>query len=185
MLLSNQLIVSAQRVGKIKVTEANARFYRDTLIKRIFGPTGFPYDAMPDAVISNVNSIDYLSTFPYSGIMYPNGNLDSIDKLEVTIDANTTNFPSKAKLYLFHPHNSNGKLFIYHSGHCAGTAIAEDVINNAGNTSNGIAISKLIEQGYTVLAVPMIHYQFSPPNGYVCGYNRHDQLFLIACTLIR
>jgi hypothetical protein len=109
--------------------------------------------------------------------MYPNGNLDSVDKLEVTIDANTTNFPSKAKLYLFHPHNSNGKLFIYHAGHCAGTAIAEDVVNNAGNDSSGVAIPKLIEQGYTVLAVPMIHYQFSPPNGYVCGYNRHDQLF--------
>ena len=177
ILLSNQLIVSAQRVGKIKVTEDNARFYRDTLIKRIFGPTGFPYGAMPDTVVSNVNSIDYLSTFPYSGILYPNGNLDSIDKLEVTIDANTTNFPSKAKLYLFHPHSSNGKLFIYHAGHCAGTAIAEDVVNNAGNDSAGVAIPKLLEQGYTVLAVPMIHYQLMPRNGYSCGNNRHDQLF--------
>jgi len=177
ILLFNQARSNAQRVSHIKITTANALQYRDTLIKRIFGPIGFPYTIMPDSIVTNVSEIDYLNGFPYTGILYPSGNLDSIDKMVVTIDTNSNNFPTKAKLYLFHPHNSNGKLFVYHAGHCAGTAIAEDVYNNEGSNGNGVAIPTLLAQGYTVLAVPMLHYQMFPRLGYSCGSNRHDPLF--------
>lgn len=167
-----------QKVRPVKVTAANARQYRDSLNLAIFGTTVFPYDVLPDSVISNVSDIDHYTGFPYNPILYPSGNLDSVDKMVVTIDASTANFPSKAKVYLFHPHNSNGKLFIYHSGHCAGAATAEDVMGNANGLSPGTVIPRLIAEGYTVLAVPMIHYQNNPPTGFVCGYNGHDPLFL-------
>ena len=173
----NQLPASAQKVRHIKITEANARLYRDSLTLKIFGTQGLPYNIFPDSMITNVNSIDYFSGFPYTNIIFPNGNLDSIDKWQVSVDSSVANFPSKAKVYLFHPHNSNGKLFIYHSGHCAGVATSEDVFANSNGTDSGVVIPKLIAAGYTVLAVPMIHYRNTPATGYVCGYNKHDQLF--------
>ena len=170
-------VTVAQRVGSIKVTPDNARQYRDSLIHLIFGPSGFPYDILPDSTITNVRSIDYCNDFPYSDMIYPSGNLDSIDNFVVTVDSNSVNFPSKTSIYLFHPHNSNGKLFIYHSGHCAGSAIVEDVYNNANRVGNGIVIPRLIDSGYTVLAVPMINYKNRTRSGYFCGYNNHNQLF--------
>ena len=177
MLFLNNLTLKAQRVSRIKVTAANARQYRDSLKLKIFGTTVFPYNILPDSVITNVSSLDYYNSFPYSSIQFPNGNLDSVDKMVVTIDTNTLNFPYQAKVYLYHPHNSNGKLFIYHSGHCAGNATAEDIFENADNIGIGTVIPKLIAEGYTVLSVPMLNYRHDPPVGYVCGYNLHDQLF--------
>ena len=174
----NISFASAQKVRPIKVTPANARLYRDTLNTRIFGSSGFPYNILPDSTVTNVSVLEHYTSFPYTSIYYPAGNLDSIDKITVTIDANTTNFPATAKSYLFHPHNSNGKLFIYHSGHCVGIAPAEDVLGNANGAEPGTVIPRLLEEGYTVLAVPMLYYQNPIPDNLVCGYNGHDQLFL-------
>jgi hypothetical protein len=176
-LLTAAILSSAQKVSRIKINASNAALYRDTLNKKIFGPAGFPYSILPNTYTSNVTSIDHYAGFPYSSIMFPAGNLDSIDRMAISVDANITNFPSQVKTYLFHPHNSNGKLFIYHAGHCAGVAISEDVMVNGLGTDPGLVIPQLIAAGYTVLAVPMFHYQFSPFDGYVCGYNRHDEFF--------
>jgi hypothetical protein len=180
IFLLQPISLSAQnlRVGPIKVNANNARNYRDSLVLRVFGSLALPYQWMPDSVQTNVNSIDYFNGFPYTNIRHPSGNLSSVDKLVVSIDANLTNFPTKAKIYLFHPYQSNGKLFIYHSGHCAGTAVAEDVLVNGSIGPQGQVIPQLIAEGYTVLAVPMIFYRNFPRTGYVCGYNGHDQLFI-------
>ncbi len=177
LMLAGGSIAMGQKVRPIKVTAANAALYRDSLNERIFGPTGFPYSILPDSAITNVSNIEYFTGFPYSSIQYPAGNLDSIDKILYTVDPNNTLFPTQVVSYLFHPHTNNGKLFIYHAGHCAGTAVAEDVLGNADGTEPGIVIPALLAAGYTVLAVPMIHYQQVPPTGLVCGYNGHDPLF--------
>ncbi len=169
--------VAAQKVKPIKVTETNARAFRDSLKKVVFGSIVFPYDIMPDSVVSNVNSLDLFVGFPYNSILYPLGNLDSIDKFVVKLGDNTEDFPEKIKVYLFHPHNSNGKLFIYHSGHCAGIAPTEDIMGINSGAEPGFIIPSLLEQGYTVLAVPMLNYKLLSPIGLVCGYNNHDALF--------
>lgn len=167
----------SQKVSPIKITASNAAVYRDSLAKKIFGPLGFPYDLFPDTIITNVNSIDHYNGFPYSTIMYPAGNLDSIDKIVVSLGNNTIDFPAKSKVYLFHPHNSNGKLFIYHAGHCAGVATTEDILAINSSVAPGLVIPTLLAKGYTVLAVPMLYYKLSPPFGYSCGYNNHTALF--------
>ena len=170
---------SAQQVTPIKVNASNASQYRDSLRLKIFGSASLPYHWLPDSVIKDVRSIDQFNYngFPYTSIMYPSGNLDSVDKLVVTLDDNTYYFPDKVKVYLFHPHNSNGKLFIYHAGHCAGVAPAEDVIINNRNIFPGLVIPALIEQGYTVLAVPMLNYKTTTQLGVYCGYDGHNDLF--------
>lgn len=177
LILLHQLAV-AQKVRHVKVTPQNAHAYRDSLMLKVFGTTVFPYDIFPDAVFTNVSSIDYYGGFPYSSILYPTGNLDSVDKFEVRPSPNTTDFPDPVPAYLFHPHNSNGKLFIYHSGHCAATAPNEDVLGNAQGTEPGIVIPALVKAGFTVLAVPMIYYGNPTPGGLSCGYNAHDSVFL-------
>jgi len=166
-----------QTVKPIKVSESNAGLYRDSLNTLIFGAGGFPYNILPDSVIHNVNTIDYYNGYPYDSIMYPTGNLDSVDHILVSIGSNNTDFPSKVSIYLFHPHNSNGKLFIYHSGHCAGVAVSEDILGNNNEIEPGLVIPALIAKGYTVLAVPMINYKAVPVTGLGCGYNNHDELF--------
>ena len=169
----------AQKLTPIKINISNASAYRDSLKLKIFGTTVFPYNILPDAVFTNVDSIDHFNYngFPYTSIMYPSGNLDSIDKFHITLDANPVYFPDKVKAYLFHPHNSNGKLFIYHAGHCAGAASAEDVIINNKNVFPGLVIPTLIAQGYTVLAVPMLNYKTTTQLGVYCGYDGHNDLF--------
>lgn len=169
--------VAAQRVRPVKINESNATAYRDTLLNLIFGSNSIPDQWLPDQVFTNVGSIDYLSGFPFASLYYPGGNLAGIDRFEISIGDNLQHFPDKAKVYLFRPHAANGKLFIYHAGHCAGTAIAEDIVaNNAGNFP-GRVIPRLLAQGYTVLAVPMIHYRSVPPLDYNCGYNGHNEIF--------
>lgn len=177
LLAGLTLLTNAQQVRPVRVNADNARTYRTELLTRIFGTGTIPYNILPDSVISNVSSIDQIAVFPYGSIMYPNGNLDSIDKIVVSVDSNQALFPEKARIYLFHPHQSNGKLFIYHAGHCATTAVAEDILANGGGQAPGVVIPRMIAQGYTVLAVPMIHYRFNPPPGYTCGYNGHNELF--------
>ena len=171
--------VSAQQVTPIKVNASNASQYRDSLRLKVFGSASLPLHWLPDSVITDVRSIDQFNYngFPYTSIMYPSGNLDSVDKLVVTLDNNTYYFPDKVKVYLFHPHNSNGKLFIYHAGHCAGVAPAEDVIINNRDIFPGRVIPALIEQGYTVLAVPMLNYKTATQLGVYCGYDGHNDLF--------
>jgi hypothetical protein len=169
--------VEAQRVHHNKVTAINARAFRDSVKLKIFGTTTFPYSIFPESVVTNINTIDYYSGTPYNSIMYPLGNLDSIDKFSVKLDDNLVDFPQNVSVYLFHPHNSNGKLFIYHSGHCAGTNTVEDILGNNGGTEPGIVIPGLLKEGYTVLAVPMIYYGFSIPNGLSCGSDGHNNLF--------
>ena len=168
----------SQTVSPIRINDSNARIYRDSLKLKIFGSTQFPYNFMPDAVETNVSSIDYYNGSPYNSIVYPAGNLDSIDKFVVTLESDPLYFPSTVKVYLFHPHNSNGKLFIYHSGHCAGSATVEDVTANNNEDEPGLVIPALIAQGYTVLAVPMLTYKSSPGLGYTCSYNGHNELFM-------
>ena len=169
---------SAQRVSPIKVNPGNAALYRDSLNELIFGTHDFPYDILPDSFVTNVPSLDLYDGFPYTSILYPAGNLDSIDKVVVKFGDNITDFPQKAKVYLFHPHVSNGKLFVYHSGHCAGIATAEDVFENNFGVEPGLVIPALLAEGYTVLAVPTVNYQFTYPNGLACGFNNHDALFV-------
>lgn len=168
----------AQKVRPIKVNASNAAAYRDSLKLLMFGSVSFPYDILPIGIETNVNTIDHFPGFPYGPIMYPAGNLDSVDRISIQVDPNTINFPQPVRAFLFHPHNSNGKLFIYHSGHCAGSATAEDVFANGnGNDAAGV-IPSLVADGYTVLAVPMINYLFPYPGNYSCGYNNHDYLFI-------
>ena len=169
----------AQKLSPIKINVSNAAAYRDSLKLKIFGTTDFPYNIIPDSVFTNVDSIDHFNYngFPYTSIRYPSGNLDSIDKLLITLDANQVYFPDKVKTYLFHPHNSNGKLFIYHAGHCAGVAPAEDVIINNKDVFPGLVIPTLIAQGYTVLGVPMLNYKTTTQLGVYCGYDGHNDLF--------
>ena len=168
---------TAQRVRPIKITASNALAYRDSLVRVIFGSTVFPYDILPDDIAPNVHTIDHYPGFPYNSILYPSGNLDSVDRLSVYPATNITDFPEPVQSYLFHPHNSNGKLFIYHSGHCAGAATVEDVCDNNAGAEPGLIIPALIADGYTVLAVPMLNYKLLYPTGLVCGYNNHDALF--------
>jgi hypothetical protein len=168
---------TAQKVSPVKITASNANAYRDSLKLKIFGTTSFPYSITPDSVITNVNTIDYYNGFPYGSILYPSGNLDSVDKFVVSINENMADFPSMVKAYLFHPHNGNGKLFIYHSGHCTGVATAEDIFSNNNEAEPGLVIPALLDKGYTVLAVPMLHYRASPQIGVACGFNNHDDLF--------
>ena len=177
-LLFFSLRAVSQRVGRIKVTEANAAAYRDSLKIKVFGSTFFPYDILPDSVNSNVNTLFNYPGTPYSTITYPSGNLDSIDEIVIKVDDNIVDFPEQVRAYLFHPHNSNGKLFIYHSGHCMGIAPTEDILGNALGQEPGLVIAGLVAAGYTVLAVPMINYQFNSPVGISCGYNNHDYLFV-------
>lgn len=169
----------AQQITPVKITASNASQYRDSLRLKIFGTAAFPYHWLPDSVITNVQSIDHFNYngFPYTSIMYPSGNLDSVDKILVTLDNDSYYFPEKVKVYLFHPYNSNGKLFIYHAGHCAGVAPAEDVIINNRDVFPGLVIPALLEKGYTVLAVPMLNYKTGTQLGVYCGYDGHNDLF--------
>ena len=167
-----------QKVAPIKINASNATLYRDSLNKFIFGASGFPYDILPDSVTTNVSELDLFSGWPYTTVMYPLGNLDSVDRIVVTIGDDIVDFPSKASIYLFHPHESNGKLFIYHSGHCAGITTSEDIVSNNNVEEPGLVIPALLEKGYTVLAVPMLNYQHTAPMGYYCGINNHDRLFI-------
>ncbi len=176
-LLAFSITANAQKVRAIKVTAANAASYRDTLKQVIFGSINFPYSILPDAVITNVSSLQHYPVFPYGNIIDPAGNLDSIDQITVRAGDNQIDFPEPLQLYLFHPHNNNGKLFIYHSGHCAAIATTEDVVQNNDGMAPGSIIPGLVAQGYTVLAVPMLNYQQLAPNGYTCGFNNHDALF--------
>ncbi len=169
--------VKAQKVTPNKITADNARRYRDSLKLKIFGTINFPYSIVPDSVITRVDVIEHYPSFPYTPIMYPAGNLDSIDKFVIKLSDNLVDFPENVKAYLFHPHNSNGKLFIYHSGHCAGVATSEDIVANGKGEEPGLVIPALVAKGYTVLAVPMINYHSQIPIGYNCGYNGHDDLF--------
>lgn len=164
-------------MGPIKITAANATAYRDSLKNVIFGSLVFPYDILPETVTTNVNSLDHYPGFPYTGILYPAGNLDSVDRFTVRPTDNLVDFPESLSVYLFHPHNSNGKLFIYQSGHCAGIATTEDVIANGSGAEPGLIIPAMLADGYTVLAVPMINYQNVVPQGYSCGYNNHSAVF--------
>jgi len=170
-------ITNAQRVGPVKVTEANARAYRDSVKLKIFGSINFPYNWMPDAVLTNVNSLANYNGFPYSSILYPQGNLSTVDQLNIFPSSNSADFPVPVHAFVFHPHSNNGKLFIYHSGHCATIAPTEDIWVNANQTEPGLVIPRLIAEGYTVLAVPMINYRTTPANNYYCGYNNHNALF--------
>lgn len=170
--------VLAQRVGHIRVTAANASSYRDSLKNMIFGSINFPYDILPDTITTNVSTLDYYAGFPYSPLLYPAGNLDSIDRFAINPSNNATDFPEPVPVYLFHPHNNNGKLFIYQSGHCAAISTIEDVVANGFGTEPGIIIPAMLADGYTVLAVPMINYQIPAHLGYTCGYNNHDALIL-------
>ncbi len=177
LLVALSIKADGQKVRAIKVTPANAASYRDTLKQVIFGSVNFPYSIFPDEVITNVTSLQYYPVFPYSNIIYPAGNLDSIDQITVRAGEDLIDFPEPLQLYLFHPHNSNGKLFIYHSGHCAAIATIEDVVQNNDGLAPGSIIPGLVAEGYTVLAVPMLNYQQIAPLGYTCGFNNHDALF--------
>ncbi len=167
----------SQRVRPIKVNALNANLYRDSLAKNIFGAAGMPYGLQPDEIATNVQSIEHQSSFTYSGLFFPAGNLDSIDRISTRPIANLVDFPDMVNAYLFHPHNSNGKLFIYHSGHCAGASTTEDIFLNSDGNEPGYIIPTLIKEGYTVLAVPMINYKSPYPLDYVCGFNGHNEIF--------
>lgn len=169
--------IEAQNVGPIKVNAANAQAFRDSAKLKIFGSINFPYNWMPNAVYTNVSTLANFSGFPYNAIQYPLGNLASIDQLDIYGSENSADFPVPVHAFVFHPHNNNGKLFIYHSGHCAATPMIEDIWVNAGEAEPGLVIPRLIDSGYTVLAVPMINYRTTPPNYYYCGYNNHNALF--------
>lgn len=171
------LPVFAQRVGPIKVNAGNARAYRDTAKLKIFGTTEFPYNWLPDNVQLNVTTLENYDGFPYTSILYPAGNLQSADQIDVYASNNIEDFPVPVHAFVFHPQNSNGKLFIYHSGHCAATASIEDVWTNNNHEEPGLVIPRLIAEGYTVLSVPMLNYRLAPPNEYYCGYNNHNALF--------
>jgi len=166
-----------QHVGPVKVNPDNARSYRDSAKLKIFGTTAFPYDWMPDEVHTDVSTLENYDGFAYTSIKYPNGNLESVDQLDVLPSSYPSDFPVQVHSFVFHPHLSNGKLFIYHSGHCAAIATTEDVFTNNNNVEPGLVIPRLIAEGYTVLAVPMINYKTTPPNFYTCGFNNHNRLF--------
>ncbi|WP_410967163.1 hypothetical protein, partial [Salmonella sp. SAL4436] len=52
------------------------------------------------------------------------------------------------------------------------------IYGNNDGIEPGKVIPELLEDGYTVLAVPMLNYGYPAPEGIICGFNNHDQFFL-------
>lgn len=108
-------------------------------------------------------------------------NLATIDRLVVGMD-----YGLQSAAYLYHPIESNGCLFIYHSGHDR-YFVGEDQVNNGEGPVGpwqfkyGLVIPALIRCGFTVLALTMPVYggYFQPTvtvNGADVQLTTHDQM---------
>jgi hypothetical protein len=173
-IISVFFLICASLDAQIKITNSNIELYRDSVKIKIFGQKTLPA-YLPDSIFQNVSTLRYVSRNPF----LTHSNLKNIDCFITKLTNNITDVPS----YVYYPKTTNGKLFVYHSGHCAGNSVGEDAWFNGGDTS-AITISRLIQEGYTVLALPMVFYNstpktydFSPDPTYSRCNNNHAQLF--------
>lgn len=105
----------------------------------------------------------------------PGSNLSSIDELWLDMGSGM-----RAGAYLLHPRESNGCLFVYHSGHSPSPG-AEDYGMNAGGIGEphyGLVIPILAQCGFTVLTLSMpIYGAWRTPTIDGVQVTSHDQLF--------
>lgn len=102
-------------------------------------------------------------------------NLNSTDELWVDLGEGM-----RAGAYLFHPIESNGCLFIYHSGHNASPEDEDCYHNNDGNMTKpcGVVIPALVRCGFTVLSISMpIYGAWRNPVINGVTLTTHDQMF--------
>jgi len=101
---------------------------RTALIELLWGKDAFPFEKLPDSVISAVNDSDFVSLT----------NLKRIDKLVIEMESGFNSL-----VYHFIPENANGSAAIYHQGH-------------GGKFNIGInTIRAFLEKGYHVFAMSM------------------------------
>jgi hypothetical protein len=122
---------------------ADVEAKRDVLIGAIFGTSTLPGKSTPDSIVTG----DNLGL--YSLLADDRGNLDRIDGLYVRMDNGY-----QARMDLYVPRKSNGKLFLVHGGHIGG-ATHEDVMVNNDGLQPGLIIPALLAEGYHVLGCSM------------------------------
>ena len=112
---------------------AAAERLRDELIDFLWKGAGFPWDAFPYQIETDVAS-------PL-GKDYPNlPNVARIDRWTVGMD-----YGLRSHVYAFHPEESSNRLLIWHQGHDS----------DLGATGGFITMASFLDQGFTVLAVWM------------------------------
>lgn len=173
---------------------------RKDIINYIWGQPILPSDRTIDFIEHNIvftgdsgipdtvtdHKYDYCPNYSgalYESIYYPNGNLDSIDRYTINLGNSL-----QSKVYHFFPHNRNGKVFIYHSGHIYGRAnnwdsfqTEDQYMNNLGLLS-GEVIPRLIAEGYEVICFMMPLYGnnrpiINIPNIGDVEFDYHNQIF--------
>lgn len=143
---------------------------REQLIEYIWGVPELP--TRNDLFSRN----DAIQTSEYD--FSPRANLASIDEMWIEMDLGM-----HSGVYLFHPTESNGCLFIYHAGHNPSPG-AEDYYNRMddppepGVPPYGLVIPALIRCGFTVLSMSMpIVGAWRNPTVEGVVVTTHDQLF--------
>lgn len=117
--------------------QSDAEATRQELIQYIWNDEGFPRSRLPDGVDRNV-------TYEFKGIRLNDiENIEQIDRLEVTMRHNVTSY-----VYHLRPKQANGDLVVFMMGHLGYLMWRK------------ATIARLVNEGYTVLAVPM------PLNGF-------------------
>lgn len=102
-------------------------------------------------------------------------NLEAIDELWIDLGEEM-----QAGAYLFHPIESNGCLFIYHSGHGPSPGNEDCYYNNNGSMTQpcGAVIPALVRCGFTVLTLSMpVLGAFRNPVINGVTLTTHDQMF--------
>jgi len=127
---------------------------RQALIRFVWGTAGFPADKLPASIERNVkNPVRKLN------------NLERVDALHILMAAG-----QKGLSHHFIPKKKNNRLVVFHLGHVRNCSF-NDGIGGEPDAGNRRTLNRLLEKGFSVLAVYMP--QVSPDN---CN-ERHDQLF--------
>jgi len=127
---------------------------RQALVRFVWGAAGFPADKLPTSIERNVRSpVRKLS------------NLNRVDALHISMAAG-----QKGLAHHFIPKKKNKRLVVFHLGHVRNCSF-NDGIDGEPDAGNRRTLNRLLENGFSVLAVYMP--QVSPDN---CN-ERHDQLF--------
>ena len=101
---------------------------RTAVINVLWGDEGFPFNKLPDSVITAIRDTDFVNL----------NNLKQIDKLSIEMDAGFNSV-----VYHFIPEKANGSALIYHQGH-------------GGKFNIGInTIRAFLDKGYNVFALSM------------------------------
>ena len=147
------LIRHSQLFGQIEpiriTSSADVDTIRKNLINYIWGESGLPLNKRTPASIQyNVKGGVYEGM--YDSLRNEKGNLKQINRLIMDLP---NGFQSV--MYHFIPEKSNGRVFIYHSGHANWGFRDEDVFNNNNGVKPGYIIPQLLKYGYSVVAVAM------------------------------